>query len=572
MSDNTFKLLCLTYILLALVIIVVVLIILRGHKKKKYAEVLDVLEREKNLIISSQLLSELNKIDQLVNTEKLRQAVDEWEARFKQLKEEEIPKITDELIEIEDLFNEKEFKKLDTRLDEVELEIYYLKSRSNFLLDEIKEITTSEERNRETITKLKSKYRQVVSTYNKNKNDYKEVCAPLELQFENVDKLFVAFEDAMEENEYEEVNKIVKGIDDLIGNLEVVVHDAPNILLLAKTLIPNKMADLKKNQDKLSKEGFNLDYLNLDYNIEETNKKLQDVLSRLNVLNVKDSILELKTINDYFDKIYSEFDFEKEAKTKFEDQTRSLLVRANKVEKDNNALYRKLDTIKYSYDLSDEDVKVVEVIRTEIKEIKKVYNEIIDAYRNKSFAYSRLVKETNKLSNDLSNTEEKFKLAYKSLGTLEDDERRAREELNYIKYIILKAKDRINDYKFPEIPNTYYVELEEANVAIDYMVDELNKKPISIKTLNIRLDTARDLSLKVLNTSNELVKTAMMVETSIIYGNRYRPLNNNLDIELTRAEELFNRGEYNKSLETTIRAIEEIEPGIYNKLLEAVKK
>ena len=104
------------------------------------------------------------------------------------------------------------------------------------------------------------------------------------------------------------------------------------------------------------------------------------------------------------------------------------------------------------------------------------------------------------------------------------------------------------------------------------MVDELNKKPISIKTLNIRLDTARDLSLKVLNTANELVKTAMMVETSIIYGNRYRPLNNNLDIELTRAEELFNRGEYNKSLETTIRAIEEIEPGIYNKLLEAVKK
>jgi septation ring formation regulator len=572
MSQTAYIVAGVTYYIVSVLILVIVLNILSNKEKKYYQKQITDLEREKNLIISSQLLSELNKIDQLVNTEKLRQAVDEWEERFKQLKEEEIPKITDELIEIEDLFNEKEFKKLDTKLDEVELEIYYLKSRSNFLLDEIKEITTSEERNRETITKLKSKYRQVVSTYNKNKNDYKEVCAPLELQFENVDKLFVAFEDAMEENEYEEVNKIVKGIDDLIGNLEVVVHDAPNILLLAKTLIPNKMADLKKNQDKLSKEGFNLDYLNLDYNIEETNKKLQDVLSRLNVLNVKDSILELKTINDYFDKIYSEFDFEKEAKTKFEDQTRSLLVRANKVEKDNNALYRKLDTIKYSYDLSDEDVKVVEVIRTEIKEIKKVYNEIIDAYRNKSFAYSRLVKETNKLSNDLSNTEEKFKLAYKSLGTLEDDERRAREELNYIKYIILKAKDRINDYKFPEIPNSYYVELEEANVAIDYMVDELNKKPISIKTLNIRLDTARDLSLKVLNTANELVKTAMMVETSIIYGNRYRPLNNNLDIELTRAEELFNRGEYNKSLETTIRAIEEIEPGIYNKLLEAVKK
>ena len=78
--------------------------------------------------------------------------------------------------------------------------------------------------------------------------------------------------------------------------------------------------------------------------------------------------------------------------------------------------------------------------------------------------------------------------------------------------------------------------------------------------------------LKLYNTANESVKTAAMVEMAIVYGNRYRPVNRNLDLELTRAEELFYDGEYKKALETSIRAINVVEPGVHKKLLEALKR
>ena len=42
----------------------------------------------------------------------------------------------------------------------------------NFLLDEIKEITLSEERNREKITKLKAEYREVINTYKEDMEGY----------------------------------------------------------------------------------------------------------------------------------------------------------------------------------------------------------------------------------------------------------------------------------------------------------------------------------------------------------------------------------------------------------------
>ena len=572
MSQTAYILAGITYYIVSIIVIVIVLNLINKREKKKYQNEIIALERDKNLIISSSILSELNKVEALVNNDKMQETFEDWQKRFKEIKDVEVPKLTDALIEIEDCFNEKKYASLNDKIAKAELEIFYVKTKANFLLDEIKEITLSEERNRETITKLKAKYREIITKYNKNKNDYKEVCAPLELQFEIVDKLFAAFEVAMETNQYEEVGKIVKGIDDLIGNLGVVIEEAPTIILMGKNLIPNKMKDVKSISGRMTSEGFNLDYLNLDYNITESDKKIQDVFARLNVLNVEDSIFELKTILDYFDNIYNDFDKERQARKIFEEYIRKVLVKANKLEKINNGLYRKLDIIKYSYDLTDDDEKVIEIIKQELIQIKKDYNEIVDAHRNKSFAYTRLGKEMEGLNMRLSKTEEKLEVALRSLGSLEEDEQRAHEQLDEIKEILGRAKLKIESYKLPVIPNNYYVQLSEANVAIKEMIKEMNKKPVSIKTLNIRVDTARDLVLKLYNTSNEIVRTAALFEVAVVYGNRYRPVNKNIDNEITKAEGLFYNGEFKKALENTIRAINVVEPGIYKKLMESMKR
>ena len=552
--------------------IIVILNYMMNKNKKNLRQQINDLERDKNLIVSAHLITELNKVEPFVMNSDMESTLQTWKGIFQSIKEQDLAKITDDLLEAEELYNNKEFKALKEKLAHIELDIYYVRTKANFLLEEIREITLSEERNRETITKLKAKYREIITKYNKNKNDYKDVCAPLELQFENVDKLFAAFEVAMESNQYEEVGKIVKGIDDLIGNLAIVIDEAPTIILMGKNLIPNKMKDVKSISLRMASEGYNLDYLNLDYNIEESDKKIQDVFARLNVLNVEDSIFELKTILDYFDNIYNDFDKEKQARRIFEEYIRKILVKANKLEKINNGLYRKLDVIKYSYDLTDDDVKVIEVIKQELIQIKKDYNEIVDAHRNKSFAYTRLGKEMEGLNVRLSVTEEKLEVALRSLGSLEEDEQRAHEQLEEIKEILNKARVIIASYKLPVIPNSYYVQLSEANVAIKEMIKEMNMTPVSIKTLNIRVDTARDLVLKLYNTSNEIIKTAAMSEVAIVYGNRYRPVNKNLDNELTKSEDLFFNGEYKKSLECAIRAINVIEPGIYKKLMESMKR
>lgn len=567
MSRTTFILIGITYYIISVIAIIVVLNILSKKERKKYENAISNLERDKNLIISASILSELNKVEPLVTNSDSKDVYEGWQRRFKQIKDVEVPKITDALLEIEELFNDRNYKELRKKIAEVEIDICYVKTKSNFLLEEIKGITLSEERNRDTITKLKANYREILNRYNNNRNDYKLIASPIELQFENVDKLFSAFESSMEKNAYQEVGKIVKAIDDIVGNLKIVMEEAPSIILMGKKLIPNKMNSILKTKEKMEHDGYNLEYLNIDYNVTEANKKLTDIFQRLNVLNLEDSIFELKTILDFFESSDNDFDKERIAKKIFEDYSRTILVKVTKLNKINNDLYKKIDDIKYSYDLTNEDVAVIGEIQEELVGIREKYDEIIELHRSKKSYFVKLGKDMENLNVRLTKTEEKLERALRTIGSLKEDELRAREQLDEIKDILLKAKNQIRDFKLPVIPENYFVELSEASEGIEEIVKVLENTPISIKILNTRVDTARDLVFKVFNTAKEIVKTAKMAEMAIVYGNRYRN-NKEVDVGLTKAEMNFYKGNFKNSLEQAIVAINIVEPGIHKRLME----
>ncbi len=568
MSSTIHILLAITYIIIGIGIIALTIFLLKNNKRKKYQTIINNLDRDRNLIISANILSELNKVETLINNDDLRKTYNDWVKRFNDIKDEEVPQIGDTLLLIDEKFQSKDYKDLQRLIVEAELAITYAKTKANYLLEEIQEITLSEVRNREIITKLKADYRKLLQTYHNKENEYDLVKEPIDLQIENIDKLFSAFELALENNSYAEVAKIVKAIDDTIGNLKIVIDEAPDIIVLAKSLIPSKLKELDTIANRLVSEGYNLDYLNLDYNKDEINKKISDIISRLKVLNVEDSTFELKTILDYIESIYNDFEKEKIAKRRFEEYQRNVIIKVVNLEKINNNLIRKIDEIKYSYDLDNDDVKVIGDIKYELISIKDNYDFIINLYRSHKVAFSKLLKEMDICNNNLLKTEEKLNFTLKSLNSLKEDEDRARDQLVEIKEILAHSKEKVNSYKLPIIPKEYFVELKEASIAIKEMNKELNKTPLSIKVLNTRVDTARDLTLKLYNTTKELVKTAKMAEMAIVYGNRYRPINHDIDYGLVKSENLFYKGNYKGSLEQAINTINIVEPGIYERLLD----
>ena len=568
MEDKTYIILGIVYLILAIILVVVVLVLINKHDKKKLQGILTNLELDKNLIISANILTELNKVGSLINNKNLEIKYNNWKERYKQIKEVDMPSLENKLNDLEALIRDKKYKDFVKDSSKLELEIYYIKSKSDFLLDEIREITLSESKNREIVTKLKKDYRDIYLKYNNSPNDYEGINNTIELQFENIDKLFNAFELAMENNDYSEASKIVKALTDNIGNIGIIIDEASSIILMGKKLIPDKIEDVKKIYDRMIKEGYLLDYLNIDYNISEAEKKLADIFDRLKVLNVNDSIIELKTILDYFDGLYVDFDKEVEAKKNYDSLSRKIAIKNKKLSAIIKNIISKIEDIKFSYDLLDEDVKVIDDLNLTIKGLQNDYDIIIENFRNKSFSYSQLYKELELINNRVSVTEEKVEQTVKFLSSLKDDEIRAREQLDEIKNILESSKEKMESFKLPIIPKDYYVELSEANDALDNMIDELNKKPISIRVLNLRVDTARDLVLKLHKNTSETIKNASLAESTIVYSNRFR-YNNKINNALNRAEDYFYEGRYSEALELAIKAVSDVNPNIYNEVMIA---
>lgn len=571
MSDKTYIILGVVYAVVAIGLIVLVLVLMNKHNKKKYNHILLLLERDKNLILSANILTELNKVASLINNKDLEKRYEEWKDRYNEIKDVDIPTLNERLNDLDNLIKTRQFKELNEVTAKLELEIYYVKAKSEFLLREIKEISLSESKNREIVTNLKRDYREIYLKYNNNPDDYQMIKVPIELQFENIDKLLNAFEMAMENNDYSEAPKIVKALGDTIGNIKVVVDEAPAIIMLGKKLIPAKIEDIQNIYKKMTDSGYVLDYLNIEYNITESEKKIADIFDRLNVLNLTDSIIELKTILNYFEGLYNDFENERTSKRNYEENARKIAIKCKKLLTIIKGLSSKIEDIKYSYDLTDEDLKIIDELNLSVKAIQNDYEIIVENYRSKSFPYSRLNKELEVLNTKLINNEDKLELTIKNLSSLKEDELRAREQLDEIRRILKNSKEKINSYKLPVIPKNYYVEVSEANDALDIMIDELNKRPISIKTLNMRVDTARDLVLKLYRTTNDAIHNARLAENTIIYGNRYRTTNK-IDNALRKAEESFLEGEYKQSLEYAINAISDVDPNIHQKILEAAKQ
>jgi len=550
------------------IIIFIILAVQKSKKKNKYKKMLEDLEYEKNQIASSPVGPELAKVESYLKNEKLEVMYNDWQERLEDIKETRIPKITDMLIEAEYSISQTDYKSAMYKIAKLEMEIYKVRTKSEFLLEEIKELTTSEERSRALITKLKSRYRDLFENFIDTKSEFGDMAPSVELQFENISRRFEDFENIMDKNQYEEVGTIVNAVEEMLNHMEVIIEEIPAVVLMAEGILPKKIEEIKAIYKNMTEQGYPLDYLNIEFNIDEANKKIKDILDRAKVLDLEDSVFDLKVLTDYFESIFTDFEKEKIIKAEYVEADKTL---KNKLDKTNNLvndIFNQLDELKKLYDLKEEDIKSLEEVKDELHELNNDYETLNGHASNQTFPYSKLTEEVEVLVIKLAGIEERLDKSINVIGSMHDDEVRARQQLDEVNVLLKNAKNQIRNYNLPVIPNSYYIELREASDAIKEIVKELNKKPLTIETLNTRVDTARDLALKLFGKTKEMIKTAMFSEMAIVYGNRYRSTEAELDKHLNYSEVLFNKGEYKKSLELSINSLNKIEPGIYEKLLD----
>ena len=552
-------------VVIALVIVIVILHFIRQFEMKYYRDKIKELEKQRNIVASTPVLLELSKVEPIIKNDKMEEKYNKWQDEFVFIKENRLTLIDDMLIDLDIYIDKRDYKSCGYSMAKIEMEIYKVREAADHLLEEIKDITLSEEKYRAIVTKLKTKYRELNKDFQDHKNLYEQMQEPISLQLENIERRFLDFEKVMDDNDYAEVVHIVKALDTMIEHIEIIVKEVPDVLLMANQIIPKRVKEVKENYDEMIELGFPLDYLNIDYNLDEINKNVEGILDKVNVLNLEGCMFDLKTMLEYLDSLFIDFEKERLAKKVYEEVENDF---AKKIEKTNKLVcdvYEQLDDIKKLYDLNDEDVEIIHNVNKSLVVINDDYKKMLSKVAAKSSPYTMLNKEIEELTIRLSNMEEELDRSLKSLGNMYDDEVRAREQLKEIQEFLKQCKNKMRTYKLPVITDNYFVQLSEANEAIEEVQKELDKKPIVINVLNTRVDTARDLVLKLYNTTNEMVRMAQCAEIAIVYGNRYRDYDE-VDAGLDDARVKFFAGDYKKSLDLAIRTISLVDEDITKKL------
>ena len=545
------------------ILTIIILIVLQSKRKTKYKKNIEDLDYEKNKLIGVPILSELSKVKELVKTDDLKHKLNEWENIFHEIKDTKIDMLTDLITEADFLIEKRDYKNAIKQIAYIEIVLESLKKKTEILLEQVRVITTSEERNRAIVTKLKVVYRELENKYERTEKDYGPLCTNIQDEFLTIDKKFKVFESYMDKNDYVSVEKVVIDLEKRINSFKNYLEITPSLILIATILIPNKIDETKTYYFRMQRDGYPLDYLNIEYNIKEINNKVEDIIEKLKAFEIGKAEIELKTMLDYFNTIFSNFDKEKESKDIFRENIKKLKQKLETVNKIVYDIYIQMDDIKNTYDLSEAEISKFNQINKMLEKINEDYKVLFEHGKGRTFAYSKLVEELDGLSVRLTRLQDDLDYQLKSITSMKDDEYRAKEQLNMIENLLLQAKYKLKDYKIPVIPNGYFIELKEAGEAIREIIKELDKKPIVIKILNIRVDTARDLVFKIYNKTNDIVKSVNLCEKLIVYGNRYRTTYQEIDEALTESTELFRKGKYKQSMDLSLKAISEVDDTVY---------
>ena len=551
-SKNLLPVIVFVILFVAMIIILIILTIKRRNKLKKSIEELDY---EKNKIIGVPILSELSKVRELVKTDDLKQKLADWDETFKEIKEDEISNLTDLITEADFLIDRRDYKNAIKKIANIEMNLEKVKLKTDTLLEQVKVITNSEERNRGVVTKLKAIFRECENKYERIGKDYGPLSESIENYFVSIDKDFKKFEAYMDKNDYVSVEKLVIELEEKINILKNYLDKTPDLILMATMMIPNKIEETKTAYFRMQRDGYPLDYLNIEYNIKEIREKVDNIVNNLKEFKIENADIELKTILEYFNTIFNSFDKEREYKELFRENIKKLKKKIEGINKIVYDIYIQMDDIKSTYDLSDSEITKFSIISKNLEKINEDYKVLFEHGKGKTFAYSKLNEELDGLTNRFTRLQDDLDYHLKSITSMKDDENRAKEQLDMIQNLLVQSKNKLKDYKIPVIPNSYFIELDEAGEAIREIIKELSKKPIVIKILNIRVDTARDLVFKIYNKTNDIVKNVITCENLIIYGNRYRTTYKEIDDALNEAEELFRKGKYKQSIEVSVKAI-----------------
>lgn len=559
------------YTVAGLFVLAIVLLIARRIHKGNLKRKLKEYEIRYNNARSIPLPFKLNKAVALARVNSgVADMVDDAKASFESI-QIELKEIASLLAETEDEILMGKLKAAKLNLGDLEALIVRTTGTVAALEKSLDNVLEEETQQRSQVTDLKDTFRALKSSYSEKSAQLTLCIEALDQRMAEIEKGFSMFEEWMYASEFGKAKEKMEEIATQLSDAENLVQRLPELLTLAKGVIPKQMDEISQLYSQLKQKGVFLLHLEIPKNLEFVSDTLKDDISNLRRCVIDQVEVHLADNRKRLEQLSAQLDRENRA----HDELFEAIRNSVKNIKECTELYQELKLtfqkvqVRFGWEDLKEVLKVSEGKLVAIEENVQRLRKLGEEHSIPSSTLLISVKETLQDINSLGN---ELQSAMNRVNGARSDEERAKKQLLKLHIIMNEIQVKIRKHRLPSISDAYEEDMTKSYQFVHSIEKLLDENPLNINLLNATVTDAIDTIYKLYNNVNNIVGTVEMVENTIVFGNKYRTAYPEIDDQLTRSELMFHNGDYTEAIKVAISAIEKVHPISYEKLIKENSK
>ena len=472
---------------------------------------------------------------------------EQFSRRFKEIYENDDKFAESMLRQLNALINNKQYKNIKTVISDAKKAMKTFEDKVNTIDNDLYVLIKPEEDSRQSILRLKENYRRVKQTFYANSSDLDLVSSSINQVFDKLDQMFVDFETHIESAEYDEAQSLLPTIGKVVSALESALSQLPNLCILVNSVIPEKIAELKKNYDAVEALGLPLYNLAFSVRVGEWKNDLEVIRKRLVKLELTNIMESLDALQSQIEEVQEQLNNEQSDKKYFEDHNNEIYNNVIELEKIFLRICSLLPDIYKTYVVTDERKQMVE----ELKQTMNVLGTTKQSLDN--YVHSSLKQPFSSLKMKLDELESQYNKAKEGIEEFKsyvDFLKSSSEEaytLVFVYYYRLKQVEALlREVALPNFTEQYKARIENCYDFLNEIDKAVKVQPIAVDEINEKVtvlkNNANDLFDEVENKYREM----QLAESAVVYANRDRNHQDDVHQQLCQLEECFYNGDFVK--------------------------
>lgn len=395
---------------------------------------------------------------------------------------------------------------------------------------------------------------------------YGDAIWPLRSQLADLQEQFTRFNEIAAKGDHEAAAEILTDLKEKEAHFTKLAEEIPELYKPLFTTFPDQISELREGYRKLVANHYRFPVNNLDDQIEGLEAHRQTALDHIAALSLAPVRVANKSLEEKIDHLYDVMQTEMDARPQVEKLVGVVGDHLDHARQQNRELMAELDRLSESYTLNHDEVAHTRELEEQLKQIQKEYEKDQVAVNAQAAVASQVLERFMEDEKVLTAIETQQKEINDGVADLSEDEQRARKALQRFVTTVRATKRHVETLNLPGLPQDCLDFFFLVSDEISHLAKDMNQQRIDMEAITKELLKVQGDVSELIDRTNKVRDSAELTARLMQYGLRFADDNQEIDAAITEAQKLYDRYEYEQSLETIGAALEKAEPGSFKRL------